>query len=458
MTDMKNFSQSGKTSGSLESPKTLRKQLSSILVAIAVGSSPIVNAQQSAPIKVDSIVAVVNDEAIPATELQMRIGVTERQIKRQNQPVPPREALGKQVLERLITDRALIQHAREKGIRAEDAVVDQALMRIAAENKLALAALKDRVERDGMSFERFREDIRDEITVSRLREREVDARITISESEVDRLLAEQSGSADTTEYNVAQILLRVPENATPEQVERQRLRAEELIKQVERGTEFARLSAAFSEAPEALTGGGLGWRTAERLPQIFLDAVRPLRVNQVAPLVRSANGFHILRLIDKRSAGMVGTGGPVAQTRASHILIRVDGPATEAAVRARLAEIKAKAIAGTDTFANLAKSNSVDGSASNGGDLGWVLPGDTVPEFEKAMLATPVNGISDPVRSQFGMHIIQVVDRKTAPMPEDRVRQQAKQVIRERKSEQQYQEWIQLIRDRAYVELRTDEG
>jgi peptidyl-prolyl cis-trans isomerase SurA len=457
MTNMKIISRTFKLSIAGNSLLTIGHLLFGIATISAI-ALPTASAQQSAPIKVDSIIAVVNDEAIPFTELQMRIGVTERQIKRQNQPMPAREALGKQVLERMITDRALIQHAREKGIRAEDAVVDQALARIAAENKVAMPALKDRVERDGMSFERFREDIRDEITVSRLREREVDARITISESEVDRLLAEQAGSADTTEYNVAQILLRVPENATPEQVERQRLRAEELIKQVERGTEFARLSAAFSEAPEALSGGGLGWRTAERLPQIFLDAVRPLRVNQVAPLVRSANGFHILRLIDKRSAGLVGAGGPVAQTRAAHILIRVDGQTTEAAVRARLADIKAKVVARADTFANLAKVNSVDGSAGNGGDLGWVLPGDTVPEFEKVMLETPVNGISDPVRSQFGVHIIQVLERKTAPMPEDRVRQQAKQVIRERKSEQQYQEWIQLIRDRAYVELRSEES
>jgi peptidyl-prolyl cis-trans isomerase SurA len=458
MTNMKNISQSSKLLCLSKSPQTIGRHLLGILMLSIIASPTIAIAQQSAPVKIDSIVAVVNDEAIPSTELQMRIGVTERQIKRQNQPVPPRESLGKQVLERMITDRALMQHAREKGIRAEDAVVDQALQRIAAENKVAMGALKDRVERDGMSFERFREDIRDEITVSRLREREVDARITISESEVDRLLAEQAGTADTTEYNVAQILLRVPENSTPEQVERQRLRAEELIKQVERGTEFARLSAAFSEAPEALAGGGLGWRTADRLPQIFLDAVRPLRVNQVAPLVRSANGFHILRLIDKRSAGVVGAGGPIAQTRASHILIRIDAATTEAAVRARLAALKAKAVSGSDTFANLAKLNSVDGSAASGGDLGWVLPGDTVPEFEKVMLETPVNGISDPVRSQFGMHIIQVLERKTAAMPEDRVRQQAKQVIRERKSEQQYQEWIQLIRDRAYVELRTDEG
>ncbi len=422
------------------------------------GMFGVANAQQSAPVKVDRIIAVVNDEAIAATELEMRIGVTERQIKRQNQPVPPREQLGKQVLERMIIDRALVQHAREKGIRAEDAVVDQTLLRIAAENKVALPALKDRIERDGMSFERFREDIRDEITMSRLREREVDARVSISESEVDRLLAEQAGSADTTEYNVAQILLRLPENATPEVVERQRLRAEELIKQLERGTEFSRLSAAFSEAPEAMTGGGLGWRTAERLPQIFLDAIRPLRVNQVAPLVRSANGFHILRLLDKRSAGLAGTGTPILQNRAAHILIRVDSQTTEADVRKRLAEIKAKVVSGADTFANLAKANSVDGSASAGGDLGWVLPGDTVPEFEKAMNDTPVKGVSDPVRSQFGMHIIQINERKTAPPPEDRVRQQAKQVIRERKSEQQYGEWVQLIRDRAYVELRNDEG
>jgi peptidyl-prolyl cis-trans isomerase SurA len=411
---------------------------------------------QSTTTKIDRIIAVVNDEAIPESELMMRIGVTEKQIRRQNQAVPTREELSKNVLERIITDRALVQFARERGVRAEDAFVDQALQRIAAENKVDMSGLKARVERDGMTFERFREDIRDEITVSRLREREVDAKIQVSEAEVDRLLAEQAGSADTTEYNVVQILLRLPEGAANDVVERQRLRGEEIIRQLEKGAEFSRLSAAFSDAPEAIAGGGLGWRTAERLPQLFLDAVRPLKVNQVAPLIRSANGFHILRLLDKRNAGVAGASSPVQQTRASHILLRVTDSASESAARLRLLELKKMALSGAETFANLAKANSVDGSAAAGGDLGWILPGDTVPEFEKGMDATALNAISEPVRSQFGFHLIQVNERKMAPPPEDRVRLQAKQVIRERKSEQQYQDWVQLIRDRAYVEVRLE--
>jgi peptidyl-prolyl cis-trans isomerase SurA len=291
-----------------------------------------------------------------------------------------------------------------------------------------------------------------------LREREVDAKGNISEAEVDRLLAEQAGTTDTTEYNIAQILLRIPEGAAPEVVERQRLRADELIKQLERGTEFSRLSAAFSDAPEALAGGGLGWRTADRLPQLFIDAVRNLRPNEVSKLIRSANGFHVLRLLDRRNAGLGGFAQPVPQTKASHILLRVTAEVPEAQVLERMKQIRQQIVSGATTFAAAAKANSIDGSAAAGGDLGLVLPGDTVPEFERAMDATALNGISEPFRSQFGIHIVQVLERKRAAPPEDRIRAQARQVIRERKSEQQYQEWVQLIRDRAYVELRNEES
>ena len=269
---------------------------------------------QRQPIQLDRIVAIVNDEAISANEVQQRIAVAERQIKRQNQPVPPADVLTRQILERLIIDRAMVQYAREKGIRVDDFTVDQAIERIASENKISIIALKDRIERDGVKFLRFREDIREEITSARLREREVDAKITVSEAEVDRLISEQTGSPDASEYNVAQILLRLSENATPEQVERQRLRGEEIMKQLQKGAEFNRLSAAFSDAPDAVTGGSLGWRTPDRLPQLFLDAVSKIRVNEVTPVLRSANGFHVLKLLDKRNSGIAKIGGPVAQT------------------------------------------------------------------------------------------------------------------------------------------------
>ena len=440
---------------------TIQRNVLFAIAAFAVSSisaliAPQVLAQRQ-PILVDRIVAIVNDEAISANEVQQRILVAERQIKRQNQPVPPSDVLTRQVLERLIIDRALVQYAREKGIRVDDFTVDQAIERIAGENKISINALKDRVERDGVKFLRFREDIREEITAARLREREVDAKVTVSEAEVDRLISEQTGSPDTSEYNVAQILLRLSENATPEQVERQRLRGEEIMKQLQRGTEFNRLSAAFSDAPDAVTGGALGWRTPDRLPQLFLDAVAKLRVNEVSPVLRSANGFHVLKLLDKRSSGLAKLGGPVAQTKASHILIRVSDAIPEAEVRRRLLDIKTRIAAKQTTFADMAKQYSADGSAQQGGDLGWVLAGDTVPDFERIMDTTAIGTISEPVRTQFGIHLIQVTERRTQDAPEDRVRQQAKLALRERKGEQQYQEWVQQIRDRAYVEYRAAE-
>ena len=440
---------------------TIQRNVLFAIAAFAVSSisaliAPQVLAQRQ-PILVDRIVAIVNDEAISANEVQQRILVAERQIKRQNQPVPPSDVLTRQVLERLIIDRALVQYAREKGIRVDDFTVDQAIERIAGENKISINALKDRVERDGVKFLRFREDIREEITAARLREREVDAKVTVSEAEVDRLISEQTGSPDTSEYNVAQILLRLSENATPEQVERQRLRGEEIMKQLQRGTEFNRLSAAFSDAPDAVTGGALGWRTPDRLPQLFLDAVAKLRVNEVSPVLRSANGFHVLKLLDKRSSGLAKLGGPVAQTKASHILIRVSDAIPEAEVRRRLLDIKTRIAAKQTTFADMAKQYSADGSAQQGGDLGWVLAGDTVPDFERMMDTTAIGTISEPVRTQFGIHLIQVTERRTQDAPEDRVRQQAKLALRERKGEQQYQEWVQQIRDRAYVEYRAAE-
>jgi peptidyl-prolyl cis-trans isomerase SurA len=426
------------------------------LLALLCGTNVVL--AQGKTQKIDRIVAVVNDEAIAASELELRLQVTERQLKRQNRPMPARDEIIKQVLERIIVDRAMMQFARERGIRAEDSQVDQTLVRIAAENKTNLAALKDRVERDGMSFNRFREDIRDELTVTRIRERELDSKITVSEAEVDRAIADQVGGSDATEYNVAQILLRLSETANPEQVERQRLRGEEIIKQLQKGADFARLSAAFSDAAEALTGGSLGWRTADRLPQLFADALAKLRPNETSALIRSPNGFHILRLNEKRSAGVAKIGGNVAQSKVQHILLRVTDAANEVEVKKRMEGLRQQVISRAQTFEQLAKDLSTDASASNGGDIGWVLPGDTVPEFEKVMEAIGLNEISQPFMSPFGMHILRVTERKTGPAPEDRVRLQAKNVIRERKLEQAFQEWVQQLRDRAYVELRSDES
>ncbi|RPH63249.1 MAG: molecular chaperone SurA, partial [Burkholderiales bacterium] len=343
-------------------------------------------------------------------------------------------------------------------IRVDEAQVDRALAAIAQENRLSLAQLRERVERDGSSFARFREDVRHEIVQRRLREREIDSRIQVSDADVDAFLAAQPREAQpATELHVAQVLLAIPEGATAEQIERQRLRGEELIRQLERGNDFSRLAAAFSDAPEAMSGGSLGWRPPERLPQLFVEAVATLGPGQVAPLQRSPAGFHVLKLIDRRSAGGPGlAGAPVTQTRARHILIRPNEIVSEDEALRRLREIRQRVEGGSGDFAELARQYSVDGSAGRGGDLGWIYPGDTVPEFERAMNALAPGQISEPVQTPFGVHLIQVIERRTDEASPDRMRQMARQALRERRIEENYQDWLRQLRDRTYVEYKLE--
>jgi len=427
------------------------------LAALAGLAAPA--AAQAPPVReVDRVVAVVNSEAITAQELALRTRVAEQQLRTQNIQLPPRDVLEKQVLERMIIDRAQVQAARELGIRVDEAQVDRALAAIAQENQVPLAQLRERVERDGVSFARFRADVRNEIMVQRLREREIDSRIQVSDADIDAFLAAQPREArPAAELHVAQILLSIPEGATAEQIERQRLRGQELIRQLERGNDFGRLAAAFSDAPEAMSGGSLGWRPPERLPQLFVDAVSKLGPGQVAPLQRSPAGFHVLKLVDRRSAGGPVLGGaPVTQTRARHILVRPSEIVSEDEALRRLREIKQRVEAGTGDFAELARQYSVDGSAGRGGDLGWIYPGDTVPEFERAMNALAPGQISDPVRTPFGVHLIQVIERRTDEASPDRLRQMARQALRARRIEENYQDWLRQLRDRTYVEYKLE--
>ncbi len=437
----------------------LRNLLSGLVTAVALSLVlPAAIAQRAPVVEVDRIVAVVNSEAITARELALRIDIAQRQLRRQNIELPPHDALEKQVLERMIVDRAQMQQARDLGIRIEEAQLDRALAGLAQENRLTLTQLRERVERDGNSFERFREDLRDEMTRQRLREREIDSKIQIGEADVDAFLAaHKDGNAADSELHIAQILLRLPEGATAEQIERQRARAEELERQLQRGADFGRLAASFSDAPEAMSGGSLGWRSPERYPQLFVDAVSKLRPGQVATVLRSPAGFHILRLVDRRSASAPQlSGAPVTQTHARHILIRPNELVTEAEALRRLNEIKQRVEGGNGDFAELARQYSADGSAGRGGDLGWVYPGDTVPEFERAMDALQPGQISDPVRTPFGLHLIQVIERRTDEASPDRVRQAARQALRERRIEENYEDWLRQLRDRTYVEYKLE--
>lgn len=410
------------------------------------------------PIAVDRIAAVVNNEVITARELEQRVDLFEAQLRRRNTAMPSREVLERQVLERMIVDRAQAQLARELGIRIDDQTVDRGLARIAEQNGMTLTEFRDRIERDGIPFSRFRSDMRNEILQVRLREREIDAKVQVSDAEVDAFLAEQGSAGGTpSEYLVSHILVRVPENASPEQIDARRVRAEEVVRQLAAGADFAQLAATYSDAPEGLSeGGSLGWRSPERLPPLFVEAVSKVKPGTVAPIVRSPNGFHVLKLVEQRAPQGSVLGGPVVQTRARHILIRVNELVSEAEAQRRLNEIRQRIEAGTTDFADMARQYSADGSAGRGGDLGWVYAGDTVPEFERALNALKPGQISQPVRTPFGYHLIQVQERRTDEASPERTRQLARQAVRERKIEEAHQDWLRQLRDRTYVELRAE--
>ncbi len=434
--------------------RAVRRVTLSAAVAVA-GVLAVVPAQGAAPRLLDRVVAVVNDDVITQGELDYRMRLAEAQLARQHIPMPPEDVLRKQVLERMVLDRAQLQLAQETGLRVDDATVNAAIARMAQQNGMTLAQMRTKVEADGVPFDRFREDMRNEITIMRLRDREVDTHIQVTEGEIDDYLAMQAKAAHRgEEYDVAQILIGVPEVASPAYVERARARAEDLISQIRGGADFGRLAAGYSSAPEALQGGDLGWRTLDRLPSLFANAVRDLPAGGIA-LVRSPVGFHILKLIGKRGA----TDGqfsdkPVMQIHARHILLRVTDAMPEEEVVRRLQDLRKRIVQGHESFGELARLYSADPSATRGGDLGWLYPGDTVPAFEHAMDALKVGEVSQPVKSPFGWHLIQVLAKRVEQPSIERKRMEARQVLRSRKSEEATQEWLRQLRDRAYVEYR----
>lgn len=401
----------------------------------------------------DRVVAVVNAEVVTQLDLDEQVKVAVQQLRRQGTPLPAAEVLERQLLERLITARVLAQAARETGVRVDDNQLQRALERIAQENGMTPEAFRKALESDGVNFNRFREELRNEIMIARLKEREVDSKILITEAEIDNYLrTQQTQGGKDDEYSLGHILILVPEQATPEQIQARREVAEKALRDLQGGADFRQVSSGVSDAENALEGGPLGWRPASRLPQLFVDAVKSLKVGEVSQVVRSANGFHILKLLDKR-----GNETPVIvqQTRARHILVRLNEVVSEADARQRLAALKERIDNGAE-FAELARLQSEDASASRGGDLGWLSPGDTVPEFERAMNALEPGELSEPVQSPFGWHLIQVLERRNEDMSKERQRLLAREAIRARKSDEAYQEWVRQQRDRAYVELRLE--
>jgi peptidyl-prolyl cis-trans isomerase SurA len=377
-----------------------------------------------------------------------------RQLQRQGGQLPPNDVLSRQILERMINDLLQVQLAKENGIKVDEPTLDKTIERIAAENNMPLPDFRAALEKDGIRYPRFREDIRNEILLARLREREVESGIVVTDAEVDTELArEAKEKAGESEFRLAHVLVTVPAQATAEQIEARRRKAVLALSELRRGADFAQIAATYSDAPDATQGGQLGWRQSGRLPTLFLETLERLQPNEVSDVLRSPNGFHILKLLEKRGKAAA-TG--VQQTHVRHILLRARDGLTDAEARDRLAKLRERIVGGAD-FAELAKVNSEDGSASKGGDLGWVAPGDTVPEFERVMNQLRDGEVSTPVQSPFGWHLVQVLERRSDELSEDRKKVAARQAIRQRKADEAYQDWLRQMRDRAFVENRYDE-
>ena len=427
-------------------------QIAFILLAMTISSYGYSKTESSIQ-KLDRIIGVVDQDVITEKELQEKINSVISNLKNQKIEIPSESVLRKQVIEILIANSLQIQLANQTGLKINDAQVDKTIERISEKNKLNVIDFKKTLEKDGTNFYKFREEIRNEITIAQLKEREVDSKIIITDGEIDNFLNAQSKEIQD-EFEVATILIRVPEDVFPEKLEKLNNKAEEASKQILSGKNFTQVSAAFSETPNALEGGSLGWKKASDLPVLFVDALKKIEVGTVTPILRSPNGFHILKLINKK-----GSSGPlvVEQTHVRHILIKLSEITSENEGRQKLIGLKERLENGIK-FEDMAKQYSEDPSANNGGDLGWINPGDTFPEFEKTMKQLNINQISDPIKTPFGWHLIQVLEKRSQDMSKESARIQARQQIKIRKSEEAYQDWLQELRDRSFVELRLEDN
>lgn len=405
--------------------------------------------QRSAPQSADYIVAVVNQELVTNSEVQQRLAAVRREAAQSGARLPADDELRRQVLDAMINERAQLTHARDSGMRIDDGELDRAVGNVAAQNRITLAQLRERLQSEGIEFARFRNNVRDQMLLERVREREVNSRIRVSDADIDALLASRTSGVAPPEYNIAQLLIGLPEGAGEAEVAERRRQAEQALARAVGGEDFSGLVNELSTGPKE-QGGALGLRAADRLPELFVAAVAPLRSGQTAPQVlRSGAGFHVLKLLERRDGGM-----QVTQTRARHILLRPSSQLSQAAAIERLAEFKQQVATGAASFGQLARQNSEDGSAAQGGELGWASPGQFVPEFEDAVKALQPNQISDPVVSRFGVHLIQVLERRTQAVDRKQQREIARNMLREQKFEAAYLDWSREIRARAYVEMR----
>lgn len=405
------------------------------------------------PVTADHIVAVVNNEPITQHEVRSRLQRLRQQAERNGMAMPPADEASKQVLEALIQEKAQLQLAAELGIRIDSAQVDEAELNVARQNQLTLEQMHTSLRQQGLDVESFRTNIRQQLTLQRLREREVEARVRVTEADIDRFVAQkQDNPGADLQLHLAQILVAVPEEADATRLTTLMARAQTVAAKARSGADFAELAREFSDSPDRTSGGSLGLRTADRYPDLFVTAIRAVPVGGVAGPVRSPAGLHVLKVLDKRIAGM--PDAFITQTRARHILLRPSVNLSESVAQAQLAALRQRIVAGQADFAALAKERSQDGSASQGGDLGWVGPGVFVPEFEEVMAKLAPNQISEPVVSRFGVHLIQVLERRQVELTPREQREQIRQLVREQKLDEAYLKWQEEIRMRAYVEMR----
>jgi peptidyl-prolyl cis-trans isomerase SurA len=429
------------------------------IVLLIAGQFTTVQAQQLNPsteviTELDRIVALVNDDIIMQSELTTRMRSVQQDLREQNIPPPPSQILMKQVLERLILQRLQLQEAQSSGVRVDDQTLDRTIASIAESNGLNLRQFKQVLERDGYSFASFREGVRNEILIGRVRNSKVKNRIKVSEQEIDHLLENIENRGDiSNEYHLAHILVAVADGATTDEVMEKRNKAERVLADLRAGADFRQTAASFSDGQTALDGGDLGWRKRSELPTIFEDIVPQMEPGQISDIIRAPSGFHIIKLIEIRGKNRV----LITQTKASHILLKTSAVVSDSDARSRLEQLRNRILSGEE-FEQIARSNSDDtASAVDGGSIGWTSPGSLAPEFESMMEKTPVGEISEPFRTDFGWHILRVDDRRQYDSTREYQRNKAREMIFKRKSEEELELWIRRLRDEAYIEFRIDD-
>jgi len=416
--------------------------------------SPLALAASQQVKELDSVIAVVNDDVITASELKKRIRQILAQLKNKKKRLPAKNILYRQILEQLITEKIQLQLAKRASVITSDESVNKVIQKIAKENKLTLTQFKEILQRDGVRYDEFRDNIKNEMTISQLKKRRISNQISVTEQEVDIELQNQNNNkALSEEFRLSQILIATPESASPAQIQEAKVKANQILAQLSIGADFAETAAANSNGQNALNGGDLGWREAAQLPSVFVEQVIKLQANQITGLIRSPSGFHIVKVVERRSKDKRRI---VEQTHAKHILIIPNQINNSAVVKEKLSRLRERIISGED-FAPIAKANSEDkASAAKGGDLGWVNPGVTVPEFQEEMAKLAPGEISKPIRSRYGWHIINVIARRQHDDTNTYLRDKIRKQIGQRKTEEAVSNWLRRLRNEAYVEYRIN--